>query len=49
MTGFIGFTSGYLAMKSCDMLLMLGTDFPFRQFYPEGVTIAQIDIRPETD
>jgi pyruvate dehydrogenase (quinone) len=48
MTGLIGFTSGYSAMKSCDMLLMLGTDFPYRQFYPEGVTIAQIDIRPET-
>jgi len=48
MTGLIGFTSGYAAMKSCDMLLMLGTDFPYRQFYPEGATIAQIDIRPET-
>jgi len=48
MTGLIGFTSGYSAMKSCDMLLMLGTDFPYRQFYPEGVRIAQIDIRPET-
>jgi len=47
MTGFIGFTSGYSAMKSCDMLLMLGTDFPYRQFYPVGATIAQIDIRPE--
>jgi pyruvate dehydrogenase (quinone) len=48
MTGLIGFTSGYAAMKSCDMLLMLGTDFPYRQFYPEGAAIAQIDIRPET-
>ena len=35
-------------MKDCDVLLMLGTDFPYRQFYPEGtsVRIAQIDIRP---
>src|ERR1700743_1263479 len=47
MTGLIGFASGYSAMKSCDMLLMLGTDFPYRQFYPEGVTIAQVDTRPE--
>src|ERR1700730_16201746 len=48
MTGLIGFASGYSAMKSCDMLLMLGTDFPYRQFYPEGVTIAQVDTRAET-
>src|SRR6202167_1391665 len=48
MTGLIGFSSGYYAMKDCDTLLMLGTDFPYRQFYPEkGVRIAQIDIRPE--
>lgn len=47
MTGLVGFASGYAAMKSCDMLLMLGTDFPYRQFYPEGVTIAQVDVRPE--
>ncbi|MGY2491498.1 ubiquinone-dependent pyruvate dehydrogenase [Cupriavidus sp. CP313] len=47
MTGLIGFSSGYSAMKSCDMLLMLGTDFPYRQFYPEGVTIAQVDIKAE--
>jgi pyruvate dehydrogenase (quinone) len=47
MTGLIGFASGYSAMKSCDMLLMLGTDFPYRQFYPEKVTIAQVDTRAE--
>ncbi len=48
MTGLIGFASGYYAMKDCDVLLMLGTDFPYRQFYPEGksVRVAQIDIRP---
>lgn len=34
-------------MKSCDTLLLLGTDFPYRQFYPDGAVIAQIDIRPE--
>jgi pyruvate dehydrogenase (quinone) len=48
MTGLIGFSSGYYAMRDCDALLMLGTDFPYRQFYPEGrVHIAQVDIRPQ--
>ena len=47
MTGLIGFSSGYHAMRDCDMLLMLGTDFPYRQFYPAGVMIAQVDIRGE--
>jgi pyruvate dehydrogenase (quinone) len=49
MTGLIGFSSGYYAMRDCDVLLMLGTDFPYRQFYPDGpgVRIAQVDLRPE--
>src|SRR4029077_19691200 len=49
MTGLIGFSSGYYAMLDCDALLVLGTDFPYRQFYPHGagVRIAQVDIRPE--
>jgi len=49
MTGLIGFSSGYYAMLDCDVLLMLGTDFPYRQFYPQGsgVHIAQVDIRAE--
>ena len=49
MTGLIGFSSGYYAMFDCDVLLMLGTDFPYRQFYPEekSARIVQIDIRPE--
>ncbi len=47
MTGLIGFASGYHAMGSCDALLMLGTDFPYRQFYPQDARIAQIDLRPE--
>lgn len=45
MTGFIGFASGYEAMHKCDLLLMLGTDFPYKQFLPNGITIAQVDIR----
>jgi pyruvate dehydrogenase (quinone) len=49
MTGLIGVSSGYYAMLDCDVLLMLGTDFPYRQFYPIGhdVRIAQVDTRPE--
>jgi pyruvate dehydrogenase (quinone) len=47
MTGFIGFSSGYAAMHACDVLLMLGTDFPYKQFLPGGARIAQVDIRPE--
>jgi pyruvate dehydrogenase (quinone) len=47
MTGLVGFASGYAAMKDCDSLLMLGTDFPYRQFYPEQARIFQVDIRPE--
>src|SRR5262249_13031393 len=49
MTGLIGFSSGYYAMLDCDVLLMLGTDFPYRQFYPRGagVRIAQFDVRGE--
>jgi pyruvate dehydrogenase (quinone) len=47
MTGLVGFASGYKAMKSCDALLILGADFPYRQFFPEDARIAQIDVRPE--
>jgi len=47
MTGFIGFSSGYAAMHACDLLLMLGTDFPYKQFFPTDCQVAQVDIRPE--
>ena len=47
MTGLIGFSSGYQALMDCDTLLMLGTDFPYRQFFPTDATIIQVDIRPE--
>jgi pyruvate dehydrogenase (quinone) len=47
MTGLIGFSSGYHAMMNCDLLLMLGTDFPYRQFYPADAKIAQVDLRAE--
>jgi pyruvate dehydrogenase (quinone) len=47
MTALIGFSSGYYAMLGCDLLLMLGTDFPYRQFYPTEAKVVQIDIRAE--
>ncbi|PRH37279.1 ubiquinone-dependent pyruvate dehydrogenase [Burkholderia gladioli] len=43
MTGLIGFSSGYHALKSCDTLVMLGTDFPYRNFYPADAKVVQID------
>ncbi|MCD8565080.1 MAG: ubiquinone-dependent pyruvate dehydrogenase [Burkholderiaceae bacterium] len=48
MTGLIGFSSGYHAMRNCDTLLLVGTDFPYRQFYPEHAKVAQIDCRSES-
>jgi len=47
MTGLLGFSSGYHAMMNCDTLLMVGTDFPYQQFYPKDATIVQIDVRGE--
>ena len=47
MTGLLGFTSGYRAIEHCDTLLMLGTDFPYRQFLPEHATTVQVDLRGE--
>jgi pyruvate dehydrogenase (quinone) len=47
MTGLLGFSSGYHAMMNCDVLLMIGTDFPYQQFYPKDATVIQIDVRGE--
>lgn len=47
MTGLLGFASGAKAIDECDVLLMLGTDFPYQQFYPQHATIIQVDIRGE--
>lgn len=44
LTGLIGYSSGYHAIMECDVLLMLGTDFPYRQFYPQEATILQVDL-----
>lgn len=47
LTGLLGFSSGYHAIMDSDVLLMLGTDFPYRQFFPENATIIQVDVRGE--
>jgi pyruvate dehydrogenase (quinone) len=47
MTGLLGFSSGHHAMMNCDTLLMIGTDFPYQQFFPKDATIVQIDLRGE--
>jgi pyruvate dehydrogenase (quinone) len=46
MTGVIGMESGYQAILNCDTLLLLGTDFAWRQFYPKHAKIIQIDLEP---
>jgi pyruvate dehydrogenase (quinone) len=47
MTGLLGFSSGYHAMMNSDVLLMIGTDFPYQEFFPKHALIVQIDIRGE--
>jgi pyruvate dehydrogenase (quinone) len=47
MTGLLGFTSGFYGMEHCDLLLMLGTDFPYQQFYPTQSKVIQVDLRGE--
>jgi pyruvate dehydrogenase (quinone) len=47
MTGLLGFSSGYYAMMNSEVLLMLGTDFPYQQFYPSHAYVVQVDIRGE--
>jgi pyruvate dehydrogenase (quinone) len=47
MTGLIGFASGYYAMESCDTLLVLGSSFPYRQFYPQDAKVIQVDLAGE--
>ncbi len=47
MTGLLGMPSGYESMHAADVLLMLGTDFPYTPFLPVHNKIVQIDIDPE--
>jgi pyruvate dehydrogenase (quinone) len=46
MTGLIGQASGYHAVLDCDVLLQLGADFAWAQFYPDRAKIVQIDHDP---
>jgi len=48
LSGLIGNPSGYKAIMDCDLLLMLGTDFPYTNFLPEKTKTIQVDIRPES-
>ena len=47
MNGLLGMKSGFTAMQEADVLLMLGTDFPYTEFLPEKNMIIQVDIKPE--
>jgi pyruvate dehydrogenase (quinone) len=47
MTGILGFGAAYQAMHECDLLLLLGTDFPYDAYLPTRCKIAQVDIRGE--
>ena len=46
-TGLIGNPAAAHALDSCQTLIMLGTDFPYRDWYPTGCTVVQIDTREE--
>jgi pyruvate dehydrogenase (quinone) len=47
MTGLLGWGAAYKAMHGCDVLVLLGTDFPYETFMPDSPKIAQVDIRAE--
>jgi pyruvate dehydrogenase (quinone) len=47
MSGLLGYGAAYEATHECELLLLLGTDFPYNAFLPDDVQIAQVDVRPE--
>jgi pyruvate dehydrogenase (quinone) len=47
MSGLLGFSSGYAAMKHADILVILGSDFPYPQFFPKNAKVIQVDCRGE--
>jgi len=47
MTGLLGLPSAYESMHSSDLLILLGTDFPYESFMPDDMKIVQIDNKPE--
>jgi pyruvate dehydrogenase (quinone) len=47
LTGLLGIPSAYHSMHECELLILLGTDFPYTPFMPVQNKIVQIDIKPE--
>ncbi|GAB2806604.1 pyruvate dehydrogenase [Streptomyces daliensis] len=47
MSGLLGYGAAYEATHECDLLILLGTDFPYNAFLPKDVKIVQVDVRPE--
>ncbi|MET8096446.1 pyruvate dehydrogenase [Streptomyces sp. NPDC005236] len=47
MSGLLGYGAAYEATHECDLLILLGTDFPYNAFLPDDVEIVQVDVRPE--
>jgi len=47
MTGLLGTESGHFALEKADLLLMIGTDFPYTAWYPRNTRIIQIDVRAD--
>ncbi|POX37309.1 ubiquinone-dependent pyruvate dehydrogenase [Streptomyces sp. Ru73] len=47
MSGLLGYGAAYEATHECDLLILLGTDFPYNAFLPKDVPIVQVDVRPE--
>ncbi|MEU0371953.1 pyruvate dehydrogenase [Streptomyces sp. NPDC006283] len=47
MSGLLGYGAAYEATHECELLILLGTDFPYYAFLPDNVKIAQVDVRPE--
>jgi pyruvate dehydrogenase (quinone) len=45
--GMIGTKAVYNAVMHCDLLLMLGTDYPYSEFLPTKGSVVQVDERPE--
>jgi pyruvate dehydrogenase (quinone) len=46
LTGLLGIPSAYHSMHECELLVLLGTDFPYTAFMPVKNKIVQIDIKP---
>lgn len=43
--GLIGSKAGYEAIHSCDVLVMIGSDYPYTEFLPQKAKVVQIDER----